>query len=65
MKQTPEIKRVHTINLHDCREKVAEALSELEGILNYILHKNNIFLNNYFTSAQTNKALIGSFTGYI
>lgn len=50
MKKTPEIERMHIINLHDCRKKVAEALSELEGMyIEYVyIRKNNMFLITYF-----------------
>lgn len=31
MKRTIQVERMHVINLHECRTKIAETLSELEG----------------------------------
>lgn len=38
MKRTPDIERMHSINLHICRTKIAETLLEFEGKFNHVIH---------------------------
>ncbi|XP_012232314.2 dynein regulatory complex protein 10-like [Linepithema humile] len=61
MKKTPEVERMHIINLHDCQKKVAEALSELEVLQNISEEQNTkseIFLKDIVTCVNDEEEIM-------
>ncbi|KYM98275.1 hypothetical protein ALC62_10978, partial [Cyphomyrmex costatus] len=63
MKKTPDVECMHTINLHDCRTKIAEVLTELEALQEMSEEQNSrstIFLRDIVSCVNNEEEIIRS-----